>query len=211
MTPEAAAGILTAGRHSHASPAVAPAREGGAAAAERAGTGGCSRRGGRGAMPAFPRRLGIPTPKTDNFFGRSSAQALPAILAATRSQALRVFSLRALAAPASAKSSPGSISSSSARATACSSSGIRRPFRQSLTAARVTPIIRAVSLSFLAFPLVMASSKYREMGFTRFAFLCLRALIIFCTLTVDKMYAMRVRFICTLIADKMAGEIKSEY
>lgn len=206
MTPEAAAGILTAGGHSHASPAVAPAHEGGAAAAERAGTGGCSRRGGRGARPALPRRLGIPTPKTDNFL---PSYSLAAILAATLSHAALVFSDLALAAPASASSSPGSISRSSARATACSSSGTRRLFRQSLTAALVTPMSRAVSLSFFALPWLMASSRYRAMGFIGLVFR-LRPRIIFCTLTVDKMYAQRVRFICTPIANKITGEIKSE-
>lgn len=54
MTPEAAAGFLTAGRHSHASPAVAPAREGGAAAGGAGRHRRLGRRGGRGARPPVP-------------------------------------------------------------------------------------------------------------------------------------------------------------
>ncbi len=88
-----------------------------------------------------------------------------AITAATRSHAARVSALRALAAPHSASTSPGSMPNSLARLTAWSSSGVRLRLRQSLTAARVTPSSRATSLSFLAAPRRTASSRYWPIAF----------------------------------------------
>lgn len=66
----AAAGRGSAGRRSPASPAVAPARKGGAAAVKRAGTGGGAGAAAAGRGDLHPvGRLGIPTPNLDNFGG----------------------------------------------------------------------------------------------------------------------------------------------
>lgn len=184
MTPEAAAGFLTAGRHLHASPAVAPAREGGAAAAERAGTGGWAGAAAAGRGLPSPRRLGIPTPNlgipTPNLDNFSGCYSLAAILAATLSHAALVAGDLALAAPHSASSSPASMPSSSASLTAWSSLGVLRSARHSESADRLTPSKRASSAELLATPSLMAWSRYLA--------ICFMARTIFCSAPLDKLF-----------------------